>query len=212
MFYKFFRNTFWQGLGDTFNILTGDHGILASISGYKQQYKFGLLDLTLVPLLALWMLNYGFPTKPLEGDSERIAADQSKTGVLRYFIGGIGFALQGVRALVGLCLTVMISPIVLAVHVLKYPFSKNLENQFYKLRSKDGCGTLGDMVAREQMSLNDLAVEKGNCKISVSDNLPVRSLADAYRNLNSLKFFTSAPIEDTEDDAVAAGRSLGFYS
>lgn len=218
--FKFFRNTFSEGMKDTFDIMIGNHGILDSMNGYKSEYQFGLLDLLVIPYIARAMCNYGFPTKDLEGSADRIAADDTHTGLFRRTIGVIGLALEVLKSLAALVFTFALVPIVLAVHIIKYPFSKYLENRFYALDGEHSIFTgtstfkvkksLGNFAKENDLTLNELVVEGHGGGTSVSIDVPYQGMASIYDSRSTQQFFASASSEPEEQDALFAGKLLGY--
>lgn len=218
--FKFFRNTLPEGIKDTFQILIGNHGIVDSMTGYKPQYQFGVLDLLVIPYLARFMFNYGFPIKPLEGSLDRVAVDDTKTGFFRRTVGIIGLGLEVLKSIVAFALTIVIAPIVFVVHAVKYPFSKYLENKFYALDGEShvftGTNTvkvkksLGNFVNENDLTLNQLVVEGHGGGTSISVDIPYMGEASIYNSRANLGFFAPAPYQSEEQGALLAGKFLGF--
>lgn len=216
--FKFFRNTFRQGIRDTFDILMGNHDILESMDGNTPTYSFGVLDLLIVPYISLAMFNYGFPIKSIS--AEKVAADETKTGVFRRAIGVIGLALEVTKGLVALTLTAVLSPVVLAIHIIKYPFSKYFENKFYALKGEQqvftGTSTikithsLGEVVRANNLTLNDLEVSATGAGTHIAINTPYTGMSSIYDGRSNINFFSPGLSAVNEHEALFAGKALGF--
>ena len=227
---RIFRNTFTEGLNDTFAIFMGNHGLLSRFNGKLSKYQFGLLDLTLLPLIGASLVQFGFPVKLRENSMERVVKDETKSGFFRGVIGAIGLAIEATKTVFAGLLTLMVSPIVLSFHLLKYPFSKGLEVSFYKL--SDGDQSLGDYAHQYKMTLNDLQVQgsknapqvecsENNLQEECSENPeiltiqvdPSKNWSKIHNTVNYPSFFCQQITTDTKSTdkrALAAGRMLGF--
>ena len=80
------------------------------------------------------MVEFGLSTKLMTGTTSRYCVDEDKANPLKVLIGYFGVALQLPRYLFAMTLTLCSVPIIIAVHMIKYPFVKVLEFSFFQLR------------------------------------------------------------------------------
>ncbi|WP_131793972.1 DUF4116 domain-containing protein [Fluoribacter gormanii] len=171
-FNKFIKNNFFEGLGDTFAIMYGNYGILEKMDGKEFDpniLKYGFTDITLIPQLSNFLINYGAPTKPCYGNPFRYAVDNERrkdATILRNISLAIGFGLQFLRFAMAAAATILVIPIVALVHILKSPYTYyyqrsllQLEGVIYDAKNNNPVSqktTLAAFISRTKSSLNDL--------------------------------------------------------
>lgn len=215
---KFIKNNFFEGLGDTFAIMYGNYGILEKMDGKEFDpniLKHGLIDIILIPQLSNFLINYGAPTKPCDGNPFRYAADNERrkdATILRNISLAIGFGLQFLRFAMAAAATVMVIPIVASVHILKFPYTYyyqrsllQLEGVIYNAKNNNPVSqktTLAVFVSRTKSSLNDLCGYKSSDITSYSyENTEVETYGSAYSS-NPQLFFK--PLNDKKPSQVRA--------
>ncbi|HHF7349533.1 TPA: DUF4116 domain-containing protein [Legionella feeleii] len=170
--HKVLKNNFWEGLKDTFSIMYGDYGILKKINGAEldpNQLKYGLVDITLIPQLSNFLINYGMPGKPLSSNPFRYARDEERWNdavVLRSISACIGFGLQFLRFAMAAAATLMVLPIVALVHTLKFPLAYYYQHQLFQLEGVIYNATTQQPISGEPTTLAEFAVITGS---SLSD-------------------------------------------
>ncbi|PWY57678.1 type III secretion system effector protein [Legionella qingyii] len=215
---KFIKNNFFEGLGDTFAIMYGNYGILEKLDGKEFDpniLKHGLIDITLIPQLSNFLINYGAPTKPCYGNPFRYAADNEKrkdATIIRNISLAIGFGLQFLRFAMAAAATVMVLPIVALVHMLKFPYTYyyqrnllQLEGVIYDARNNEPASektTLAEFISRTNSSLNDLCGYKSSNITSYSyKNTEVETYGSVHSS-SPLLFFK--PLNSTKPSQVRA--------
>lgn len=174
-FSKVLKNTLLEGVSDTFQILLGNHGLATKLTGsefHPNELKYGVLDILIFPLLAKQLFAFGLPIKPL-GYEESVCAyryskDHDKAHLykpLRHVATAIAFGLSCIRLGAAALATLLLVPVIMNVHILKYPY---VAYQQYRLLQMEGLLhkgdrdtnptpiTLNDYLERTGSTLNDL--------------------------------------------------------
>lgn len=167
------KNNFFEGIKSTFAIMYGNDGILKKLDGQEvdpNALKYGLINITFIPQVSNFLINYGYPSKPAQSNPFRYVRDEERRNnltLIRHFAGIIGLGLQVLRYAMAALATIMVLPLVALVHVCKFPYAyyqqrklAHLEGHIY--HSEDRTNpiseqtTLEKFVARTNSSLNDL--------------------------------------------------------
>lgn len=172
---KVLKNTLLEGISDTFHILHGNHGIFSKRSRnefHPNELKYGVLDILLFPLLAKKLFAFGLPIKPL-GYGEDISAfayskdheNYERFKPFRFVATAIALGLSFIRLGAALLATLLLVPVIIAVHILKYPY---VAFQQYRLLQMEGLihsryydngptpATLKEYLERTSSTLSDL--------------------------------------------------------
>lgn len=144
-FSKVLKNTLLEGVSDTFQILLGNHGLATKLTGrefHPNELKYGVLDILLFPLLAKQLFAFGLPIKPLGYDEDvcayRYSKDRDKAHLyqpLRHVATAIAFGLSCIRLGAAALATLLLVPVIMTVHILKYPY---VAYQQYRLLQMEG--------------------------------------------------------------------------
>ena len=202
---KVIKNNFFEGLSDTFEIMYGDYGILEKLDGAEldpNKLKHGLIDITLIPQLSNFLINYGAPTKPCSNNPFRYVVDKERLNeatLLRNISSAIGFGLQFLRFAMAAATTVMVLPIVAFVHVLKFPYAYyyqssllQLEGVIYNAGNNKPISkktTLAEFISTTNSSLNDLCGYKSSDITSYSSKNTEVETSGAAKSSNPHLFF-----------------------
>ncbi|KTD67826.1 hypothetical protein Lste_0984 [Legionella steelei] len=203
---KVIKNNFLEGLDDTFAIMYGDYGILKKINGAEldpNQLKHGLIDITLLPQISNFLINYGMPGKQSTDNPFKYVRDAERWNdatMLRSIACFIGFGLQFLRFAMAAAATLMVLPAVALVHILKFPMTYYYQHKALQLEGvicnahsnqpvSGNTTTLAEFVATTNSSLNDLSGYKSSDITSYSeDNITVDRYG-SLRSTNPLLFF-----------------------
>ncbi|WP_454783347.1 DUF4116 domain-containing protein [Legionella sp. WA2022007384] len=202
---KVIKNNFFEGLSDTFAIMYGNYGIFDKMDGKEfdpNRLKHGLIDITLIPQLSNFLINYGVPSKPCSANPFRYALDKEKLNeatLLRNISSFIGFGLQFLRFAMAAAATVMVLPIVALVHVLKFPYTYyyqrsllQLEGVIYNAENQKPISqktTLAEFISTTNSSLNDLCGYKSSNITSYSSKNTDIERYEGAKGLNPHLFF-----------------------
>ncbi|KTC91214.1 DUF4116 domain-containing protein [Fluoribacter dumoffii] len=209
---KVIKNNFYEGVKDTFKIMYGDYGIIEKLDGnvpHPNQLKHGLVDITMIPQLANFLLNYGLPHKTKIDNPFKYVKDDEKwkdAVILRTISCFLGLGLQCVRLGMAVAATAISLPIVALVHILKFPFVYYYERKLLKLEGEiftenntpvSEKTTLADFVAMTHSSLTDLCGYHGSdtTLTSYSAENTKESRYGSLRSSSPQLFFKPAPID-----------------
>lgn len=170
---KLLKNNLLDGIKDTFAIMYGDYGIATKFDGGElssNRLKYGLVDITLIPLISNVLINYGYPAKPSPSNPFKFIRDETKWDdkrMLRNIAGGIGIGLQVVRWGFALLATLIALPVVVLVHAMKFPYVYYQQSKLFALEGElYGEGqviplkktTFSDFAKQTNSSLNDFCL------------------------------------------------------
>lgn len=228
-FNKFLKNSFSDGVSDTFAIMLGDYGLLTKMDGAEfssNRYKYGLVDLTLIPLLSNALINYGLPNRPSTNNPFRYIRDETRWNdmqFLRNIALGIGFGLQAIRLGLAGVATLMVLPIVAAVHIIKFPYVAfqqhklfNLQGEIYAVgdTTPKKISTLGEFAKETNSSLTDFCAPhfsgtKADDITTVSSQNSEQSSYGSMRSTSTLLFFRPTNINSpTQKKALQVLKNL----
>lgn len=145
------------------------------------------------------------------------------THASKVVIGSTGLLLQIPRYIAAGIITILLSPMVLLVHIIKYPFEKRIEHQFFQLQGRisdddDPTASLQKFMWEEQLTIDELdvwhnkgrgiVVERKNTLLINQQRMP----SGFPRTYTNNYFFAPAvsPMDRATTEAVEAGRLLGF--
>ncbi|MCW8407496.1 DUF4116 domain-containing protein [Legionella sp. PATHC035] len=222
---KVLKNNFWEGLKDTFSIMYGDYGILKKIDGGEldpNQLKYGLIDITLIPQLSNFLINYGMPSRPKNDNPFKYVRDEERWNdkvILRNISCCIGFGLQFLRLTMAAAATLIVFPIVALVHILKFPLAYYYQHQLLQLEGviyntttqkpiSDVPTTLAEFAAITDSSLSDLCGYESSDITSYSSENSAVSYYGSLRSTNPNFFFrpsiSNTPAQIKAQQLVAA--------
>ncbi|RUR09221.1 DUF4116 domain-containing protein [Legionella sp. km772] len=225
-FNKLMKNNFFEGITDTFAIMLGDYGLLTKMDGGElssNRYKYGLVDLTLIPLISNALINYGFPNKPSITNPFRFVRDEEKwdsNQLLRGIALGLGFGLQVVRLGLALLATLMVLPIVAFVHLIKFPYMAYQQNKLFALEGEIYTdpnktplkkGTLGEFAKQTNSSLNDFCkphfykAEENDLTTLSAENTHISSYGSLKSTTTSMFFRPTHPTSTSQKNALQVG-------
>ena len=112
---KIYREGFWMGIADTYNVITGNHytNSVDSFTGNKYVYTYGVLDILIFPLIARALITWG-EGRGKDGHHQSFGSS---------LCGSLGMILELPRFILGAALTLALSPIVALVHIFSYSFN-----------------------------------------------------------------------------------------
>ncbi|MCE3237850.1 MAG: hypothetical protein K0R24_831 [Gammaproteobacteria bacterium] len=112
---RIYRESFWTGIKDTFNVLVGNHHDI----GWSGKSRKGVLDLLIFPVIGRRLMR--FTDNNLEDHM-----------FLSLMVGSIGIIFEMSRIMLGGLLTLALTPVVAIVHAWAYFENKKLkENLLY---------------------------------------------------------------------------------
>ena len=202
---KVLKNNFSEGVQDTFSLMFGDYGITTKIDGGEldpNRLKHGFVDITFIPQLANFCINYGMPSQQMSNNPFRYVTDEEKWAekrTLRYISTSLGFSLEFVRFGMASLATLAVLPVITVVHILKYPYISyykssmlHLEGIIYNAHTKQAVSkttTLAEFVSKTDSSLSDLAGYGASDITSYSSKNSEVSTYGALRSTNPHFFF-----------------------
>lgn len=202
---KVLKNNFSEGMHDTFSIMLGDYGITTKMIGGEldpNQLKHGFVDITFVPQLANFLINYGLPSKPMSSNPFKFVKDQERANdkrTLRNISTSLGFGLELVRYGMASLATLIVLPVVAFVHILKYPYMSYYESSMLQLEGViydahtmqpiPETTTLAEFVSRTDSSLSDLSGYRSSDITSYSSKNSEVSTYGSLHSTNPNLFF-----------------------
>lgn len=123
---RIYRKSFWAGIGDTYDVLAGNH--FRNTPGERTHW--GILDLLIFPLVSQWLWRIACPSLQLTDYPSR--TNDTLPGTLPLFfrvVAGIaGVLLETVRTILAISLTILFLPFIALVHVFTASKAKELRN------------------------------------------------------------------------------------
>ncbi|MFJ1270132.1 DUF4116 domain-containing protein [Legionella lytica] len=169
-FSKLLKNNLLEGISDTFAIMYGDYCIATRLDGGEISFnrlKYGLVDMTLIPLISNAFINYGYPAKLRTFRYMRDEENFDDKRILRNMVGAIGIGLQAIRWALAFLATVIAIPFVVLVHAFKLPYVYYQQSKLFALEGelyREGAAmpvktaTFGDFAKQTNSSLNDFCL------------------------------------------------------
>lgn len=226
-FNKILKNTLWEGIEDAFKMMMGNYGLIERLNGaafHPNGFKYGLVDVTLIPKLSYFLIQYGLAGKLNEDNAFRYVRDNERWNdkpTLRWASFTIGVALQFVRLILAAMTTVLVIPLIVLVHMAKYPYVylqdqalQKLEGDIYKAgydEPTQANTTLKEFMTQTHSSLNDLYASNDRITSTSADN----TTTDRYGRLvsqHSILFFKPSTQNTSivQTAALATASQLGI--
>lgn len=216
---RIYRRSFWANIGDTYDVIVGNHYRDRSHVGDPKTHA-GFLDLLIFPLLSQWLMQIAFPEYTLIKQSpdewnrtkwfdEKKTSGEVVTDIpgtmplpIRILAGIFAYLLEGIRGILGAALTLLVLPIVAFVQAVTWYKASTLKALAEGLEVHCGWNRviLRDLL-KGGMDLNDISMDEDEKKN------PSRYVVDQYGK-RERGFTLFAPANEQQIQSAEAFKEL----